>query len=500
MNKTSGSAKRYIIFDSNNDKTYDIVSLAEFCRNNNLSEPCLRDASSIRRQAQHKGFFAKEYGSDRNLENEYAEWLQKRTPKARLTKQEIYGQTDKCVYFYNNAEKIYHEYHIEKKLSCREIGELFDTNSECVRLKFKSLLLPVINYPKNQTGSLHHRFRSMDALAQDFVNNFEAKFNHHHRVLKEPINIIAKTYNLSSTTIFNHCRKLKIPFDSLQVTTPHFLINEYLKKLGIDFIVNDRKAIAPKELDIYIPSHNLAIEINGIYWHSDENIHRNYHLEKLELCENKNIKLLQFWDYEILDNFNLVSSIILANFGKSDKIYARKTHIKDVEYKDVHAFLKDNHIQGPRTTHMNYGLYDDNENLKMVATFIKHKKYEYELARMCTDRGLVVVGGAQKLLNHFITKINPSMLMSFCDRRLFTGRVYEKTGFEFVKNTAPNYWYWKDSSPLESRQKYQKHKLHKKLEIFDENLSEYKNMRLNGYMRVFDCGNKMYIKQNLKSE
>lgn len=34
-------------------------------------------------------------------------------------------------------------------------------------------------------------------------------------------------------------------------------------------IKNDRKVLDGKELDVYLPEKNLAIEFNGLYWHSD---------------------------------------------------------------------------------------------------------------------------------------------------------------------------------------------------------------------------------------
>ena len=36
---------------------------------------------------------------------------------------------------------------------------------------------------------------------------------------------------------------------------------------------------------------------------------------------------------------------------------------------------------------------------------------------------------------------------------------------------------------------FQKHKLHKKLKIFDDSLSEKQNMHNNGYFFIHDCGN-----------
>jgi hypothetical protein len=39
---------------------------------------------------------------------------------------------------------------------------------------------------------------------------------------------------------------------------------------------------------------------------------------------------------------------------------------------------------------------------------------------------------------------------------------------------------------------FQKHKLHDKLDSYNTMLSENDNMKINGYNRVWDCGNMVY--------
>lgn len=60
-------------------------------------------------------------------------------------------------------------------------------------------------------------------------------------------------------------------------------------------------------------------------------------------------------------------------------------------------------------------------------------------------------------------------------------------------STSPNYFYiTKNASTIESRQKFQKHKLKNILPTFDEKLSEWENMKNNGYDRFWDCGNLVF--------
>lgn len=64
-----------------------------------------------------------------------------------------------------------------------------------------------------------------------------------------------------------------------------------------EVVVNDRSIIAPKELDIYIPSRRIAIEFNGLYWHSEERgCDRGYHYGKWRDCREKNIQLIAIWE------------------------------------------------------------------------------------------------------------------------------------------------------------------------------------------------------------
>ena len=86
--------------------------------------------------------------------------------------------------------------------------------------------------------------------------------------------------------------------------------------------------------------------------------------------------------------------------------------------------------------------------------------------------------------------------MSYCDLRFGHGNVYKKSGFELETITAPNYWYYykKDGryGRFESRIKYQKHKL-KHLSNYCDEKTEYDIMQENGFLRVYDSGNKKYV-------
>ena len=267
-----------------------------------------------------------------------------------------------------------------------------------------------------------------------------------------------------------------------------------------DIIHSDRKVISPLEIDIYIKDKKLAIEFDGLYWHNDENQsdHR-YHLKKTQLCEQKGIQLIHIFENEWLFKEDIVKSRLKNLLGIYDEtVFARKCEVKEVDSKTSREFQEKNHIQGAINAKVHLGLFYENELISLM-TFGKsrfNKKYEWELLRFCNKLGYHIPGGASRLLKHFERNQKPKSLISYADRRWSQGKLYEALGFQLDHISEPDYWYFNsyEQPILESRVKYQKHKLKNILISFDELKTEEQNMKSNGFHRVFDCGNLVFTK------
>jgi uncharacterized DUF497 family protein len=85
-----------------------------------------------------------------------------------------------------------------------------------------------------------------------------------------------------------------------KISTQEKEICEFLEEHSIKYEQSNRKIIYPLEVDIYIPSKKVAIEINGLYWHSEKsgNKLKDYHLNKTDLCEKEGIRLVHIFDDE----------------------------------------------------------------------------------------------------------------------------------------------------------------------------------------------------------
>jgi hypothetical protein len=275
-------------------------------------------------------------------------------------------------------------------------------------------------------------------------------------------------------------------------------IADYIISLGINIETRDREIVKPLELDIYIPSHNLAIEYNGLYWHSEFNGGKNnsYHKTKFERCFNKNVKLLTIFEDEWSNKQDLIKSMIRSNLVLlTDKIYARKCSINKITSKEAKIFLEENHIHGYARSELKYGLFYDNR-LVYVMTFIKSNisrgnKDMWEIQRMAGIKNTKVTGAASKLFFHFIKEINPISVLSYADLRWFTGDSYKNMGFKFINNTTAGYWYFK----LTGTNRYHRYSLRKNKDD-DRNLTEWENRQLQGYDRIWDCGHAKWIWTN----
>jgi len=280
------------------------------------------------------------------------------------------------------------------------------------------------------------------------------------------------------------------PVNSGQSQEEKNIIN-WIRDLNIE--VSERDRSFGVELDIFIPDMNLAIEFNGLYWHSELYKDRLYHLNKTEICKNNRVELIHIWEDDWMYKRDIIKSILLNRFQLiNSKVWARKTEIKLVDNLLKDSFLESNHIQGKCVSTINIGLYYRDELVSLM-TFGKrsiNSKVDFELLRFCNKINLSVIGSASKLFTYFIKNYNYDSISSFADISQFTGNLYSKLGFEYSHRSNPNYW-WVIDGVRHHRFNYNKKRLVK--EGWDPTKTEVEIMYDRGYIRIFGCGQDKYI-------
>lgn len=249
---------------------------------------------------------------------------------------------------------------------------------------------------------------------------------------------------------------------------------------------SNRSAINPYELDIYIPEKKLAIEFDGMYWHSDKFKETDYHQKKTKLCIKNDIRLIHIPEWIWNTKCDIIKSIIENALGIYEiSIYARETSCKEITPIEYRNFLIENHIQGAIDSKYKFGLFYNNELVAVLG--YGHSRFaenETELHRFCVKRGYRIIGGFSKLIKHSRFKG-----VSYIDLNYFNGTGYILNGFKPIRFTEPSYiWINSSNGIMYSRYQTQKHKLEKLLENYDPDLSETQNMELNGFAKIYDSG------------
>lgn len=392
-----------------------------------------------------------------------------------------------------------------KNTSIKRYGTEHHTQAEDVKNKIKksninkygshpSLVDVVQQRRKNTLKTKYNTFgpRSINREYSIDINDYTEIYELYTKHVEEeiPVYQLSREIGLGDHSLSAIFKKHNLP-------PKHFfcskLQKDFAESIGCESEMCNRSVLNGAEIDIFYKDYSLGVEIDGIYWHTNTN--PDYHNNKVLLANSKNIRLIRFNEIELKTKPDICRGIVLSGINKTNKIYARNCEVVKVDTNSEKKFLNENHIQGSAGSKVCYGLVYNNI-LVSVMSFGKsrfNKNYEWEMLRSCSLIGTTVVGGASKLFSRFIKEYTPSSIISYADRRHFTGESYVKYGFKFSHSTKPGYFYWDPrTNALYNRIKFQKHKLINMLVNYDCNLTEKENMLLNGYRIYYDCGQNVY--------
>lgn len=270
----------------------------------------------------------------------------------------------------------------------------------------------------------------------------------------------------------------------------------FLNELGVFFIQNEKNVISPFELDFYLPEYNLAIEMNGDYWHSDIFKDKKYHFNKWNYCKEKNIRLLTIFESEWYNKKEIIKDIIKVATNKQEKgIFARNSLVKPCTSAETKEFLDKYHIQGYVSGIQSFGAYDNNDDLIGVMTISytrglkKHRRLE--LRRWATN-SKIHPGLFSKVFKFAQEYLNFNEIVSFSDNRFFTGNSYLNLGFEMKNILKPAYNYFYNDRLFHCSLFTKSNILKKFPEITQkENINEMTEKEMADYLklrRIWDCG------------
>lgn len=299
---------------------------------------------------------------------------------------------------------------------------------------------------------------------------------------------VAKHLDVSDTTVSRALVEHGIEINRIHSTSvgERELLEFIRDSYNGEVIQADRHILNGKELDIYIPEKKLAVEFNGIYWHSSLYKDKYYHQKKVEECREKGIQLIHIWEDDWNNKKDIIKTIIGFRLGcMNEYISARKGIVRIIDSTVARNFLEKTHIQGKTSASIWYGIYHSGE-LVSVMGFKHYGNLDWELVRFSSS--VRVNGGFSKILSKFKKENEWKTITSFADKDISNGKVYLSNGFTHIYDTQPTMYYVRGDTRVR-REKFMKHKLPKIMgDLYDDTLTEHENLTKIRIYRLFTSG------------
>lgn len=305
--------------------------------------------------------------------------------------------------------------------------------------------------------------------------------------------ILCKVHGKFEQSFHNHVQGMGCPACANTCSKGESELFDFVLSLGVEAEKRNRKIIPPYELDVFIPSRNIAIEYHGLHWHADD-MGGTSLKTKWQLCQEKGIRLIQIFEDEWLTRRHVVEDLLRASLGLREVKNARTLTTKIITKEEAKSFLEQWHIAGYARSELHFALCDE-ENIVSVLTTAKPRFGNEDLEIVRFASSCHVRGGFRKLFSLALETTNPQSVVSFADLRFGTGNTYADAGFNDMGITQADYWWFKGQERL-TRYKTQKHRLKvdkRFSEFYKDDLTEREICTAAGYRKITGIGHRKFI-------
>lgn len=358
----------------------------------------------------------------------------------------------------------------------------------------------------SDSGGLAKR-RDLEEYVAKAMDMYAGKFSYGNLVYskdhKSKIEVYCSEHGLFLSDAVSHIlKKTGCPTCAPRVSKAQQEIYGLLAQAVPDLMLEQALDSSQKRWDIVSRSRKIAIEYDGLHWHSSKYKSANSQFGKWSQALKAGYRQLNVFEDEWLNKPNIVKRLLLNALGVSSetKIAARKTAVHIILGKEAREFTEANHIQGYRASSSYVGLSHNGSLVAVLGYELRASgrgrcidPTQVEITRYCTS--VSVQGGFGKLLKH-LQKHNPMVTdcYTFSDNRLYSGNLYKLLGFKKVADIPYDYYYTKFSERF-NKANFQKSRFQRKDMLYDPALTEKQLAELNGYYQIYDCGKQ---KWNLK--
>ena len=222
---------------------------------------------------------------------------------------------------------------------------------------------------------------------------------------------------------------------------------EYIKNLGFNIVTNSKLTGNSQTFDIYVPERKIAIEYNGLYWHSERNGRgKDYHFDKLADCAKLGIRLIYIWDDLYTNHPRLVERYLRKELGVDKlKINFNECTIQYIDTDTAIEFLEENSMLGYRAALSHSGIYY-NGNIEGLLSFNMYNNGVCEIVQYSDIHH--IIGGLSGALKYILSKNNINTFYAVSDNTISNGKEFKDSGFEFIEALEPDYYLYSNGNRL----------------------------------------------------
>ena len=273
--------------------------------------------------------------------------------------------------------------------------------------------------------------------------------------------------------------------------------------------------------EVDILANDLAIEVNGLFWHSDGIVKDPMrHKRKRDAVLAQGYRFHAVWEDQWRNAKPIVINTLASRLHARDRLehayaaaklpyikpqryHARKLRLGTLSHAEAQEFFAAHHIQGATVLTTTYALF--HEDTPVAALGLRSARHnarlhrregEWEIQRYATSAH--VPGGFSKLLAYAQKELSPQKWITFAAHDVSDGNLYERCGFTLESTIPPTYSY--TGSPHARNQRVPKESFQlstfKKRDdlLYEEGWTEREAALANGLLRIYDYGKSKYVK------
>jgi hypothetical protein len=265
-------------------------------------------------------------------------------------------------------------------------------------------------------------------------------------------------------------------------------IADFVRKLGVEVVQEHH--VGGLDYDIFVPSSNLLIEFNGIRWHSMDGS-RERDLRKYRNAVVLGYSYIMLFEDEWARSRPKVESLLRNRLFRAPSRPLRPSacEVRPVSHSESSPFYDLHHYIGPCLAKVHYGVFHENVMVACASFSVPSRQsfHPWELVRMASRPDYRVHGIWSKVLKRFWADYSPSSVVSFSEKRLFSGAVYGRIGFVKDGDVRPDYS-WAKSGVRHHKSGLRKRGLERHSGLTESQLREAE-----GYRKIWDLGKVRWV-------